>query len=152
MDDREIRKIIKERVTSTAGKVAEYFAGVHGVAVENMATLVPKDGYDAGDYRFGTIGQEGLKPHVHVFIGSRHTVFWLDEPYQKAMKERGDMTDDEFRKAWEHVNANRETFIEQYRKHYPRPDRPQQEPRQKQSKTQKKKEQADAKEKKRRGG
>ena len=128
-------------------------AGAQGtMVVFNMATLNPLAGYDAGNYRFGTTGQEGLKPHVHAWLGNRYTVFWLDEPPQKAEKERGSMTDDERNEAWRHVCANRETFIEQYQKHYPRPDRPKQEPKQKQSKTQKKKEQANAKEKKRHRG
>ena len=138
------RKEVIDALTDVVCNAISEAIGQDGMrSVLNMPTFTTPPNYDTENHVFYIERGEGLRPHVHVEKGNKIAKFWLDTPdMKKAIKDRGNMNDSELFDAWKHVNANREDFTKQYRTYYPRPDKPQQMPKQQQSKTQKKKEQA----------
>jgi hypothetical protein len=73
------------------------------VAVENMPTFSTKPGHDTEGHVFYIERGEGFKPHVHVEKGNKIAKFWLDEPKERAVKDRGTMNNSELAEAWKHV-------------------------------------------------
>jgi hypothetical protein len=88
--------------------------------VDNMSPPLIPDQKVAG-YKFFIGGGEGLKPHVHVKVGDKEAKIWLDPV---SVKSAGGMKPHEINAAKKHIEASKQTFMEQYRKYYPLPAKP----------------------------
>ena len=92
----------------------------HNEAIRNMSPpLFPTKTVQG--YNFFVRGMEGLHAHVHVEKGNKKAKFWLTP--NVSVKDKGNMKPHELNEAAKHIEFNKNTFIEQYRKHYPLPDK-----------------------------